>query len=248
MGKALFLRPIVPRRAPAGYNPVTSPAMLQEPQPTPEAAGRRVEAARYALLRRLAFAMRHHMVVHLQPIGMITEVMERRLRMPQPDLAQVHEGMSKVNGFSRAAVQSCLEVVSWLAPEEGATAALDAGVAECMAMLRSNFNFRGFTLKDETGAAPAEVSRAAVRNALPACLLALTDHAPSPADVVVTAQVQAGRAVLAIDLRPTGGAAGFPGDAPYRLLAWDEVEALANADGVALERADRRVQLTFGAA
>ena len=28
---------------------------------------RLVEAARYALLRRLAFAMRHHMVVHLQP-------------------------------------------------------------------------------------------------------------------------------------------------------------------------------------
>jgi hypothetical protein len=207
-----------------------------------------VEAARYALLRRIAFAMRHHMVVHLQPIGMITEVTERRLRLPQPDLAQVHESMGKVNGFARAAVQSCLEVVSWLAPEEGAVVALDAGVRECMDMLRSNFSFRGFALKDETGSAAIEVSRAAVRNVLPACLLALTDRAPSPAEVVVTAQVQPGQAVLSVELLATAGAAGVTGDAPYRLLEWSEVDALAQADGVELEREGSRVQLAFGVA
>ena len=222
--------------------------MPQDQQPAPPAIGQQVEAARYALLRRLAFAMRHHMVVHLQPIGMITEVMERRLGMPQPDLAQVHEGMSKVNGLSRAAVQSCLDVVSWLAPEDGATAALDAGVRECVDMLRSNFSFRGFTLKDQAGPATIEVSRAAVRNVLPACLLALTDRALSPADVVVTAQMQVGRGMLTIELRATGDAAGFPGDAPYRLLEWPEVEALASADGVVLEREGERVRLTFTAA
>jgi hypothetical protein len=221
--------------------------MTQERQAMQEAA-LLVEAARYALLRRLAFSMRHHMVVHLQPIGMITEVTERRLRMPQPDLGQVHESMGKVNGFARAAVQSCLDVVSWLAPENGAMVALDAGVRECVDMLRSNFSFRGFALKDETGAAPIEVPRAAVRNVLPACLLALTDRTPSPADVVVSAQVQSGQAVLWVELRATAGAAGVPGDAPYRLLEWSEVDALAQADGVGLEREGLRVQLTFGVA
>jgi hypothetical protein len=120
--------------------------MQNEKQTTWEPADRLVEAARYALLRRLAYAMRHHMVVHLQPIGMITEVMERRLRMPAPDIGQVHESMDKINGFSRAAVQSCLDVVSWLAPEPGVAIGLDAGVQECVAMLRSNFSFRGFAL------------------------------------------------------------------------------------------------------
>ncbi len=53
---------------------------MQESATNPQPVGPwRVEAARYALLRRLAFAMRHHMVVHLQPIGMSTELMERRL-------------------------------------------------------------------------------------------------------------------------------------------------------------------------
>ena len=211
--------------------------MHEEEQPTQwEPADRLVEAARYALLRRLAFAMRHHMVVHLQPIGMITEVMERRLRMPEPDLAQVHEHMDKINGFSRAAVQSCLEVVSWLAPEAGAVIALDAGVRECVAMLRSNFNFRGFTLKDEVGAAPASVARASLRNVLPACLLALTDRAAAPADVVIRAQPDGQLAVLSIEVLPTAGSVGFPGDPPYRLLEWQEVEALAGAEGIALQR------------
>jgi hypothetical protein len=221
--------------------------MKNQEQASREPADRRVEAARYALLRRLAFAMRHHMVVHLQPIGMITEVMERRLRMPDPDLAQVHESMAKIHGFSRAAVQSCLDVVTWLAPEDGATVTLDAGVQESVAMLRSNFNFRGFTLKDEVGLAPVAVSRTALRNVLPATLVALTDRASSPADVVVNASVEAGRAVLTVTVQPTDGAGGFAGDPPYRLLEWHEVEALAQAEGAVLEREGPRARITLSA-
>lgn len=206
-----------------------------------------MEAARYALLRRLAFAMRHHMVVHLQPIGMITEVMERRLRLPDPDIAQVHESMDKINGFSRAAVQSCLEVVSWLAPESGAAITLEAGVQECVSMLRSNFNFRGFTLKDEVGAVQTSVARAGLRNVLPACLLALTDRAAAPADVVIATQPDGQAAVLTIQVRPAAGPAGFPGDPPYRLLEWSEVQALAAAEGITLQHDAQSVRLVFPA-
>ncbi len=211
--------------------------------PSGPAVDRMVEAARYTLLRRLAYAMRHHMVVHLQPIGMITEVMERRLKSPSPDLDQVHESMAKINGFSRAAVQSCLDVVSWLAPENGIQVPLDAGVQECVALLRSNFNFRGFTLKDEVGSAPAPVARAGLRNVLPAALLALTDGSTAPADVVISAELQAGQAQLAIRLRPNEGSAGFAGDLPYRLLEWSEVQALADADGIHFERDGEQVRL-----
>jgi hypothetical protein len=222
--------------------------MQNEQQPSWGPVDRHVEAARYALLRRLAFAMRHHMVVHLQPIGMITEVMERRLRQPDPDLGQVHESMEKINGFSRAAVQSCLDVVTWLAPEDGVGIALDAGVEESVAMLRSNFSFRGFTLKDEVGAVPLEVSRASLRNVLPAVLIALTDRAVSPADVVLTGSADVGRAVLTVTVTPTVGSQGFAGDPPYRLLEWQEVQALAQAEGVALEREGQQARMVLAAA
>ena len=204
-----------------------------------------VEAARYASMRRLAFAMRHHMVVHLQPIGMITEVMERRLQAPAPDIARVHEGMAKINGYSRAAVQSCLDVVSWLAPEAGTVVSLSAGVQECVALLRSSFNFRGFVLKDEVGDSPAAVARAGLRNVLPATLLALTDRAASPAELVLSAQSGADQVTLSVAPRPTEGPAGFAGDAPYRLLEWHEVEALARAEGIGVERAGDGARLSI---
>src|SRR6187402_581347 len=76
------------------------------------------EAARYALLRRLAPSMRHHLVVNLQPIGMIYEVMDRRLRAPEPDLANLQDSAGKINTFAKAALASCIDVVGWVAPDE----------------------------------------------------------------------------------------------------------------------------------
>jgi hypothetical protein len=207
----------------------------------------RVEAARYALLRRLAFAMRHHMVVHLQPIGMITEVLERRLQSAAPDLVQVHDSMAKVDMHARAAVQSSLEVVGWLAPEEGKLVALDAGVAECVDLLRSQLNFRGFTLIDEVGSQPVEVPRCALRAALPAVLLALTDHSPAPADIAVRASPGLREAQLSVRVVPREGSPGFNGPPHYRLLAWEDVEAIAKAEGVRLARGDGEVTISLPA-
>lgn len=206
-----------------------------------------VEAARYALLRRLAFAMRHHMVVHLQPIGMLTEVMERRLASGAPDLAQIRDGVAKVNTHARAAVQSSLDVVSWLAPEDGQLAALQDAVRECADLLRSALNFRGFTLVDGPPTAGPVVSRSAVRSVLPAVLLALTDTVASPADVLVGAQAADGEAVVEVEVRPRPGTPGFGGEPHYRLLQWADVEAIAAAEGVALAREATRVTLRLPA-
>ena len=42
------------------------------------------EAARYALLRRLMPAIRHHLVGEFQPIGMVAAMLERRLQAATP--------------------------------------------------------------------------------------------------------------------------------------------------------------------
>ncbi|MBI5275208.1 MAG: hypothetical protein HY854_02015 [Burkholderiales bacterium] len=203
------------------------------------------EAARYALLRRLAPSMRHHLVVNLQPIGMIYEVMDRRLKAPQPDLASVHESAHKINGFARAALNSCLDVVSWLAPEEGTTVAVADGVRECASLLATSFSFRGFPLRNEIGSPAGTVRRAALRNLLTAALIHCTDHQEPPAELVLTAETQSRGIRIDLTLKPGSGDAGFASERDYRGLEWADVEALAAAEGVELHRDGHRLSLMF---
>jgi hypothetical protein len=202
---------------------MSEPAIAGEPQD--------VEAARYALLRRLALSMRHHMVVHLQPMSMIGELLNRRLSMPEPDLAQVHESMARINELSRQAVDACLDVVGWLAPPPDARVGAAEGAREIVALLRTAFGFRGFTLREETGDEAAQVSHSALRHVLTAALFALTDRAPSPAEVVLRARPVGAQLEFSVDIAPGAGEPGPPGNHPYRLLPWHEVERLAAAEG-----------------
>lgn len=207
----------------------------QEPaaaRPDPSLA----EAARYALLRRLAPSMRHHLVVNLQPIGMVYEVMDRRLRAAQPDLAEVHDSAHKINGFARAALASCLDVVSWLAPDEEAQAPATEGVRECLGLLATSLTFRGYAIRNEIGALAGDVRRSAIRTVLTASLIHVTDKNTAPAELVLSSVPQAGAIVLVLTLRPAAGEQGFSPEPAYRPIEWRDVEALAAAESVAVSR------------
>ncbi len=134
---------------------MTANARTMSQTPDGLAAARRAEAARYALLRRLAPSMRHHLVVNLQPIGMIYEVMDRRLKAPEPNLGEVHDSAQKINGFAKAALNSSLDVVTWLAPDEEVLTTAEAGVRECLSLVATSLTFRGYGVRNEVvGAAP----------------------------------------------------------------------------------------------
>lgn len=220
--------------------------MTDNTPPSPAELGLlRVEAARYALLRRLASAMRHQLVMHLQPIGMVAEVVGRRLRADQPDLAQVHDGVTRINGLSKVAVQACLDLVTWLGPEPGVQVPLHVAVEDCVDLLRGNLSFRGFSLRSEVGEQATAVPRASVRMLLPGALLALTDTAPAPAEIVLSAAADADAVRLAIRMQRVEGTNEFPGQLPYRELNWREVEAMARAEDVALQHGPDSVELAF---
>jgi hypothetical protein len=214
------------------------------PPPAAQPAAPLVEAARYALLRRLAPSMRHHLVVNLQPIGMIYEVLDRRLQAPVPNLAQVHESAGKINGFARAALNSCNDVVTWLAPPPGAVVGLEEGVRECVGLVATSLSFRGYALRNQVTDA-ALVHRCALRNVLTAALIHVTDEAPPPAELVVAAKVEAGEVHLAIELRPAAGEQGFASEATYRARAWQDVEALAAGEAVAIRRDGSVIRLAL---
>jgi hypothetical protein len=215
---------------------------MPPPQQYPSA---QAEAARYALLRRLASSMRHHLVVNLQPIGMIYEVMDRRLRAPVPDLAHVQDSATKINTFARAALASSVDVVSWIAPDEAATSTVEDAARECAGLLATSFSFRGYALRNEVQGMPRAVRRSAIRHLLAATLIHCTDRQPAPADLVLTASAEQDGARVSIAVRPTQSDGGAATEANYRSIEWADVQALAAAEDVQLARDGDAIVLRF---
>lgn len=212
---------------------------------SPALAQTEVDATRYALLRRLAHPIRHEMAAHLQPIGMVGEVLGRRLRQPAADAAQLQSGVERLLLLSREAVQACLDVVTWLAPEPGRAVALGTLVAETVALLNGQLGFRGFGLRNAVGDAPWPVARSGLRLVLPACLLLLSDDAGAPAEIRIEAQGDDARVRLRLSLEPGDGPEPMRVEPSYPPLRSAQVAALARAEGIVFEHAGDTIMLSL---
>lgn len=207
-----------------------------------------VEAARHALLRRLAPSLRHDAVSSLQPISLAGGVLERRLQSPSPDLPALQGAVHQLIDCSRHAVQSCLDVIAWLGLDNTREIPLDQAVADAVTLLQGGLGFRGFTLRIDGPGHPTLVAGGRLRYVLPACLLWLSDGASAPAELVLRASAgtsfgdtpAAHADILAhiqLLLVPTPDAPDthvYPGEPAYRPLREEEVQALAQAEGVRL--------------
>ncbi len=213
-----------------------------EPSPAAAAPGGRrsragAEAARYGVLRRLAPALKHDMVVNLQAIAMMAEVMNAKLERGGPVPAEVQASISKLNRLARDAVAGCLKVATWIEPGEDESVRVAEGVDECLALVSGNFNFRGFVVQREVSDNPFQVSRVVLRNLLVASLITLTDAAAGPCEVRVSAEISSGMAEIMVRISPRQDEfEGLPFEPTYRQLEWSDVQALALAESVELVR------------
>ena len=200
------------------------------------------EAARYSVLRRLAPALKHDMVVNLQAVAMMAEVLNARLERGLTNPNEFQKSVSKINRLAREAVMTCLDVAAWIEPGEDAGIRLREGVDECVGLLAGNFNFRGFSISNEVPEVEFEVSREALRNLLSASLITLTDASSTPAEVKISAEVSAGFAVLTVrcEARESDPDA-LPFAVSYRELDWSDVQALAVAESVELFRTNDQI-------
>jgi hypothetical protein len=203
------------------------------------------EAARYALLRRLTPAIRHHLVGEFQPIGMIAAMMERRLQTDAPNLASLRDNSSMLGELSRTAAGKCTDLLSWIAPPKNATTRLDAGVLDCLNVLSTEFRFRGLVIVNKVGDMPALLPSAALRCVLPAALIALSDQQTGAADLILHANKVGNDTELSIVRMAAQRPADNPPTADYRALNWGDVAALAHAESVGLLRTAEGVRLRF---
>jgi hypothetical protein len=217
--------------------PTHSPA----PTPVPPTAGRRpragAEAARYGVLRRLGPALKHDMVVNLQAISMMAEVLNARLERGSTAPAEFQANIAKLNRLARDAVLNCLKVAAWIEPGEDEGVRVREGIEECLALLGTNFNFRGFAVVTELPDSDFQVWRVTLRNLLMGSLLALTDAAAGPSEVRVKAEIQGGFAEISVRVTPRSDKfEALPIGPTYRQLDWSDVQALAQAESVELVR------------
>ncbi len=210
-------------------SPATEPVAAA---PTATAA----EAARYAVLRRLGPALKHDMLVNLQAVTMMSELLGARLERGMPTQSELQNSLARIHRLAREAVANCLKVVGWIEPPEDEVIGLREGVEEGLALVRSSFNFRGFTLRADLPANNFDVSRVVLRHMLLASLIHLTDQAAGPGEVLVHGDIAAGMVVLTLQWQPRPQGEAMPFEPAYRLLDWADVQALANAESLHLRQ------------
>lgn len=212
---------------------------------------RNAEASRYALLRRLAPAIRHQMAGSFQPVTMMAAIIEKRLLTASPDMSALAKTSNDVRTLATAATRSSLDLMGWVAPDPEARVRVDKGILDALHLVATELSFRGFKFVNQTEGLATEVALHQVRGVFVAAVLALTDAAASPATMLLTAAPAGKDMVVTVALSPVEPAAVaiapseefHVGLATYRKIEWDDVEAIATADGVALKHAATTVEL-----
>lgn len=219
--------------------------LLGRPGSQAPVAEQQIEAARYAVLRRLSPSLRHHMVRHLQPIGLIYGVMDHKLSRGEPDIQALRANADKINEFAKAALAQCIDIGTWLAPDAHARVALEDGVMECVGLLATTLHFRGFRLVNEIENLSCPVRLGALRMILIAALFEATDALDEPASLTLSASADQEAVTLVLQVAPRHEGRVEAYDDGYRKLTWSDVQALAGAEGVNLSRQDGRVTMRF---
>ena len=204
-----------------------------------------VEAARYALLRRIAPAMRHHLAGSMQPISMIAAILERRLQAPAPDLTVLRDSGKSISTLARSAASAAMNLITWVAPRENGVMPLAAGIDECLGMLSTDLAFRGFNVTNKVSATELNVSVFSLRTVFTASLIALTDAALAPASIVISSEPAGEQTRVCIKVTSEDGAAAPEQAGSFRQLEWDDVQALAAAEQVSVRHSASHADMLF---
>lgn len=212
---------------------------------------RHAEAAGYTLLRRLAPAIRHQMAGNFQPVTMLAAVLEKRLQAVTVDLPGLVKTSGDVRAMATAASRSSLDLLGWLEFDSAARVPLNRGIEDAMHLVATELSFRGFKYVSQADGVATEVALNHMRTVFVTALLALTDEAKAPANLLLTAHCEANGVAVSLALLPFDSAAGIqpqaevfrPEVAAYRKIDWQDVKAVSAVYGVTVERSPTSVIL-----
>jgi signal transduction histidine kinase len=209
--------------------------------PTLKTPPLRVEAAQFALLRRLAPSLRHRLIGGLHPISLMAELAARRLSSEPPDLVSARDAVAKIQSQAQLAAASSVATLAWITGEESPSISLKAGIEECVAMVRTDAEMRGTAISSRIVGVDATVSRRALRTVFTAMLVCAVDAEPHPARIELCASKEDGGPDDGVAVRVESISLQEPGSPDFaadeRLLTWEDVQVLAQLEGVEVRAA-----------
>ncbi len=197
----------------------------------------KLEAAHFALLRRLAPSLRHRLMGDLQPVTLLAELAERQAAKGAAELEKTRDTIGKTRGQARTAVSSMMNVLAWITNEENPKVMLKEGIDLCVDLLRTDSEIRGVRIvRGECAAPEAIVERRALRIVTAAAIIAAVDMRPAPGEVKVSCAREDECVFVRIEPLRIGESPQDDGIGDARPLTWDDVDVLAEDGGVVLER------------
>ncbi len=213
-------------------------------RPSTKAGDHLAEAARYAVLSRIAPKLRHDMAGAMQPIGMIAMVLQRRLQAPEPDLQAIAKNVASITALTREATTGNMNAMSWLAPREDVSVGLQAGVEEVVKLLSMELSASGLVADNHLTADAPRAPQGFVRSVVAGALLAFCDERGEAGRLRIgweTAAQANGRNGMRLLMRRKPDAADAAGEAipaRQRPIVWTDVAALAASYDVTAARGD----------
>lgn len=209
----------------------------------------RAEAAQYALLCKIAPALRHQLVGRLHPLGLTAGLADRQLRSDRLNLANARDSIAKLQLQTREAIVSAIATLAWLTGEEAASVTLKAGVDQCVALVRTDCEMRGVAISSNIAAMDVRVSQRALRIVLTASLLAMVDMLPHLYRIELRSAIAGETIEIHFDLHFADATQTPPGVTERRPMRWDDVEALADHEGAEVFRTGKppRISCRFDA-
>ena len=203
------------------------------------------EAACYAVLRRLAPALRHDMAGAMQPLGMIAMVLQRRLQMPVPDLQAIAKNVAAISTLAKEASAGCMNAIGWLAPHEALSVGLQAGVEEVIKLLALELSECGLVPVVEMAAGSTLAPQIFFRTVVAGAVFALCDQRGQAGTLQISCEGSDGHHAEVLMLRVVADPAAGVSTQPLnpRCISWQDVEAMAATFDLAVARGEGWITL-----
>lgn len=209
---------------------------------------RLAEAARYAVLQRIAPVLRHDVAGFMQPVGMLMMMLQRRVQMPEPDLQVIAKNVASANALTKEATVGCMKAIDWISNRENTNVSLRSSINEGAALLSMELSSQGLEISNIISDDAAAVPQSFFRSVLVGALLAFCDQRTAGRILEISLETDAENDAavnrVMLRMRP-GDAPEVPGltgllgmDRAARRIDWSDVEAMAGSFRVSIVRGD----------